>query len=84
MTDLTAICPKDEMVWVSYYKHNDLLFFLTGPSCVSSTAAAQSGSFRLYSVTTSNKGIMKAKKLGQGNNPTELEKKYSVAEKMCE
>ena len=82
MTTLTALCPKDEEIWVTYYKKNELLFFLTGPAGMSSTLAAQSRKFTLYGVSTGARGAQKAKKLGQGGNPTELEVKYSVAEKM--
>ena len=80
--NLTALCPKDEEIWVTYYKKNELLFFLTGPAGMPSTLAAQSGKFTLYGVSTGTRGAKKAKKLGQGGNPTELEAKYSVAEKM--
>ena len=82
MTNLTALCPKDEEVWVTYYKKDELLFFLTGPAGMPSTLAAQSEKFTLYGVSTGARGAQKAKKLGQGGNPTELEAKYSVAEKM--
>ena len=78
--NLTALCPKDEEVWVTYYKKDELLFFLTGPSGMPSTLAAQSGKFTLYGVSTGARGAQKAKKLGQGGNPTELEAKYSVAD----
>ena len=84
MTNLTALCPKDEEIWVTYYKKDELLFFLTGPAGMSSTLTAQSGKFTLYSVSPGARGAQKAKKLGQGGNPTELEAKYSVAEKMRE
>ena len=84
MTNLTTLCPKDEEIWVTYYKKNELLFFLTGPAGMPSTLAAQSGKFTLYSVSTGARGAQKAKMLGQGGNPTELEAKYSVAEKMRE
>lgn len=73
------LCPKDEQVWVTYYKKDQLLFFLTGPAKMTSTLTAQNGKFALYSVSTDGK---KAKKLGQGGNPTELEVKYGVAEKL--
>ena len=82
MTNLTTLCPKDEEIWVTYYKKDELLFFLTGPAGMSSTLAAQSGKFTLYSVSIGTRGSQKAKKLGQGGNPTELEAKYCVAEKM--
>ena len=49
-----------------------------------STMAAQSGKFTLYGVSTGARGAQKAKKLSQGGNPTELEAKYNVAEKMRE
>ena len=85
MTDLSALCPKDEQVWVTYYnRRNELLFFLAAPTTASSTMAAQTGTFSLYAVTTGARGAQKAKNLGQGGNPTELEAKYSVAEKMHE
>ena len=82
--NLTALCPKDEEIWVAFYKKNELLFFLTGPAGMPSTLAAQSGKLTLYGVSTGTRGAQKAKKLGQGGNPTELEAKYSVAEKMRE
>ena len=47
-----------------------------------SSVAAQTGAFSLYAVTASPRGAQKAKKLGQGDNPTELEAKFRVAEKM--
>ena len=80
--NLSALCPKDEEIWATYYRKNELLFFLTGPAGMSSTLTAQSGKFALYSVSTGAKGTQKAKKLGQGGNTTELEAKYNVAEKM--
>ena len=81
MTDLIALCPKGETAWVGYYnKDRELLFFLTGPANMSSTFTAQSEAFILYAVT---KGARKAKKLGAGGSPTELEKKYGVAEKIA-
>lgn len=84
MTDLTALCPKNETVWVGYYnKDEELFFFLTGPANMSSTFTAQSEAFTLYAVTVGAKGAQKAKKLGTGGNPAELEKKYGVAEKMA-
>ena len=83
MTDLTALCPKDEQVWVTYYnRQNELLFFLASPAAATSSAAAQTGAFSLYAVTAGPGGAQKAKKLGQGDNPTELEAKFRVAEKM--
>ena len=83
MTDLSALCPKDEQVWVTYYnRRNELLFFLAAPASATSTMAAQTGAFSLYAVTTGARGAQKAKKLGQGGNPTELEEKYHVVEKM--
>ena len=82
--NLTALCPKDEEVWVTYYKKNELLFFLTGPAGMPSTLAAQSGKFTLYGVSTGARGAQKAKKLDQGGTPTELEAKYSVVQKMSE
>ena len=83
MTNLTNLCPKGEAVWVTYYNWNDeLMFFLTGPENLSSTLIAQTGAFTLYEVTLNPKGLRKAKKLGRGGNPTELEEKYGVREKM--
>ena len=40
MTNLTTLCPKDEEIWVTYYKKDELLFFLTGPAGMPSTLAA--------------------------------------------
>lgn len=82
MTDLTALCPDQEQVWVTYYNRDELLFFLTGPANVSSTLAAQTGRFTLYSVAAGARGTLKAKKLGSGGNPTELEMKHGVPDKM--
>ena len=79
MTELRNLCPAVEEVWVSYYTKDSLLFFLTGPAGMSSTLASQNNSFTLYAVT-SGKGGQKAKKLGSGNNPNELEAKYKVAD----
>ena len=74
--NLSALCPKGEEIWATYYRKNELLFFLTGPAGMSSTLTAQYGKFALYGVSTGSKGAQKAKKLGQGGNPTELEAKY--------
>ena len=83
MMDLSALCPKDEKVWVTYYgKNEEPLFFLTGPVNTSSTLTAQSGKFTLYSLVSGAKGSLKSKKLGQGGNPSELEMHYHVKEKM--
>ena len=83
MNELATLCPKDEQVWVTYCnKERELLFFLTSPSRSTSTLAAQTGAFTLYEIVAGNKGTLKAKKLGQGGNPTELELKYGVREKM--
>lgn len=79
MTDLRKLCPSGEEVWVTYYSRDTLLFFLTGPAGMSSTLASQNSAFTLYSVT-SGKGGMKAKKLGTGSNPNELEARYKVAD----
>ena len=79
MTDLRKLCPSGEDVWVSYYGKDELLFFLTGPAGQSSTSTAQKGEFTLYGVV-SERGGQKAKKLGSGGNPTELEAKYNVLE----
>ena len=55
--DLTALCPKEEKVWVTYYDKNaEPLFFLTGPVNTSSTLTAQSGRFTLYSLVSGAKG----------------------------
>ena len=59
--NLTALCPKDEEIWVAFYKKNELLFFLTGPAGMPSTLAAQSGKFTLYGVSTGTRGAQKAK-----------------------
>ena len=82
MTDLSALCPAQEQVWVTYYNRDELLYFLTGPANTSSTLTAQTGRFTLYAVTAGARGALKAKKLGSGGNPTELEMKYGVSEKM--
>ena len=82
--NLEALCTKDEEIWGTYYKKNELLFFLAGPAGMPSTLAAQSGKFTLYGVSTGARGAQKAKKLGQGGNPIELEAKYSVVEMMRE
>ena len=47
-----------------------------------STLTAQTGKFTLYGVSTGAKGAQKAKKLGQGGNPAELEAKYGVSDKL--
>jgi len=84
MTDLNTLCPKDERVWMTYYnRQNELLFFLASPAASTSSMAAQTGAFSLYAVTAGPRGAQKAKKLGQGSNPTELETKFRVAEKIC-
>ena len=81
MTELTTLCPKDEKIRVGYYnKQEEPLFFLTSPARSSSSLAAETGAFTLYEVIPGTKP--KAKKLGQGGNPTELELKYGVREKM--
>ena len=83
MNELATLCPKDEQVWVTYHnKAGELLFFLTSPSRSTSTLSAQTSAFTLYEIIAGTKGTMKAKKLGQGGNPTELELKYGVREKM--
>lgn len=80
---ISDLCPKDEKVWVIYYnKNEEPLFFLTGPVNASSTMAAQTGSFTLYSVNAGAKGSMKAKKLGSAGSPLELEAKHGVVERM--
>ena len=85
VADIRTLCPKDEQVWVVYYnKAGELCFFLSSPARSSSTAAAQDDSFTLYAIVAGGKGSHKAKKLGQGGNPTELEVKYGVAAKMME
>ena len=81
--DISDLCPKDEKVWVTYYnKNEEPLFFLTGPVNASSTMAAQTGAFALYSVNAGAKDHMKAKKLGSSRSPLELETKYNVVERM--
>ena len=49
MTDLRTLVPKGEEVWVTYYRKDELLFFLTGPAGLSSTLTAKQGSFKMYS-----------------------------------
>ena len=75
---ISALCPEGEKIRVSYYnKQGEPLFFLTSPQRMVSGLAAQTGAFTLYAV-----GKGKAKKLGTGGNPVELEAKYGVHEKM--
>ena len=84
-TELRSLCPKDEAVWVTYRnKQGELLFFLTSPARSTSTTAAQDGTFTLYAVIPGAKGTKKAKKLGQGGNPAELEAKFRIMDKMVE
>ena len=81
MTDLSTLCPREEKIRVGYYnKQEEPLFFLTSPAKSTSSLAAQAEAFTLYEVIAGTKP--KAKKLGQGGNPTELELKYGVREKM--
>ena len=81
MTELTTLCPKEEKICVGYYnKNEEPVFFLTSPARSTSNLSAQTGAFTLYEVIAGSKP--KAKKLGQGGNPTELELKYGVREKM--
>ena len=66
-------------VWTSYYSEDvELLYVLTGPEDLSSTLAAKTEAFTLYEISTKGRGVMKAKKLGRGSNPTELEAKCGV------
>lgn len=75
---VSALCPEGEKIRVGYYnKQGEPLFFLTSPQRMVSGLAAQTGAFTLYAV-----GKGKAKKLGTGGNPVELEAKYGVHEKM--
>ena len=75
---ISALCPEGEKIRVGYYsREGEPLFFLTSPQRMVSGLAAQTGAFTLYAV-----GKGKAKKLGQGGNPVELEAKYGVHEKM--
>ena len=78
MTDLRTLVPKGEEVWVTYYRKDELLFFLTGPAGLSSTLTAKQGSFKLYSVTAGKKGALTTKLLGSGGNPKELEERYKI------
>ncbi len=81
MTELTTLCPKDEKIRVGYYnKQEEPLFFLTSPAKSTSSLAAETGAFTLYEVIPGTRP--KVKKLGQGGNPTELELKYGVREKL--
>ena len=83
MNELATLCPKGETIRVSYCNRQyEPLFFLTSPSRSTSTLAAQTGAFTLYEIVAGAKGALKAKKLGQGGNPTELELKYGVREKI--
>lgn len=84
MTDLTGIIPAGEMVWITYFSRDTLLFVLTGPENMTSSLTAQNGAFTLYAVKASARGEQKLRKLGSGGNPMELEDKYSIAEKMKE
>ena len=75
---ISALCPEGEKIRVGYYsREGEPLFFLTSPQRMVSGLAAQTGAFTLYAV-----GKGKAKKLGKGGNPVELEAKYGVHEKM--
>lgn len=77
---ISALCPEGEKIRVSYYsREGEPLFFLTSPQRMVSGLAAQTGAFTLYAV---GKGAAKAKKLGTGGNPVELEARYGVHEKM--
>ena len=80
MTDLRTLVPKGEEVWVTYYRKDELLFFMAGPAGLSSTLTAKQGSFKLYSVTAGKRGTLTAKLLGSGGNPKELEDRYKVYE----
>ena len=82
MTDLRTLVPKGEEVWVTYYRKDELLFFMAGPAGLSSTLTAKQGSFKMYSVTAGKKGALTTKLLGSGGNPTDLETKYKVSEAM--
>ncbi len=85
MYDLNTLCPKGETIRVSYCNRQyEPLFFLTSPSRSTSTLAAQTGAFTLYEVVAGTKGTLKTKKLGKGGNPTELEDRYGVKEKMLQ
>ena len=79
MTDLANLVPSGEKVWMSYYNRDTLLYFLTGPSKMTSTMTAMNEAFTLYAVVSDGK---KAKKLGSGGNPKALEEKYKVVEAM--
>ena len=75
---ISALCPEGEKIRVGYYsREGEPLFFLTSPQRMVSGLAAQTGAFTLYAV-----GKGKAKKLGTGGNPVELEARYGVHEKM--
>ncbi len=82
-TRITALCPENEKVRVTYFnKAGEPLFFLTSPERATSNLSAQTGAFSLYAVTAGAKGARKAKKLGKGGSPTELEAEHGVREKM--
>ena len=80
MTDLRILVPKGEEVWVTYYRKDELLFFMSGPAGLSSTRTAKQGSFKLYSVAAGKRGTLTAKLLGSGGNPKELEERYKIYE----
>ena len=61
MTELTTLCPKDEIIRVSYYnRQEEPLYFLTSPVRSTSSMSAQAGTFTLYEVISGAKGTLKA------------------------
>lgn len=83
MAEMKTLCPEGEKIRVGYYsREGEPLFFLTSPEHLGTTLTAQTGAFTLYAVTAGSKGAIKAKKLGTGGDPMELEARYQVREKM--
>lgn len=62
--------PKGEIVWVSYYNSNKELLFIM-------TSKPIRDFYFLYEVVDGE-----FKKLGKAKNPTELEEKFKVRDKM--
>lgn len=62
--------PKGEIIWVSYYNSNKELLFIM-------TSKPIRDFYFLYEVVDGE-----FKKLGKAKNPTELEEKFKVRDKM--
>ena len=69
---MTIKYPKGETVWVTYINRNH------GPVCIL-TSKSTRDYYYLYDVEEDGS----LKRLGRARTPTELEKKYSVHEKMA-